>query len=74
MRLFNAREGFTRKDDTLPEKMFLAMPDGPNAGAGITKEDFEAALDHYYQLASWDPITGNPTPETIQRLNLTWIQ
>ena len=74
MRLFNAREGFTRKDDTLPEKMFLAMPDGPNAGAGITRADFEAALEAYYQLAGWDPTTGNPTPETIQRLNLTWIQ
>jgi len=73
MRLFNAREGFTRAQDTLPDRMFIAIPDGPNAGTGISKEDFADALEAYYRFAGWDEKTGNPTPETIKRLGLEWI-
>jgi aldehyde:ferredoxin oxidoreductase len=73
MRLFNAREGFSRKQDILPERMFIPIPDGPNAGIGINKEDFEIALDAYYEYAGWDKITGVPTKETIERLDLGWV-
>lgn len=73
MRCFNAREGFTKKDDKLPERMFMPLPDGPNAGTRINKEDFEIALNHYYELAGWDKETGNPTEETIKRLGLEWV-
>lgn len=73
MRYFNAREGYSRVDDTLPERMFIPMPDGPNAGVKITRDDFELALDDYYELAGWDLETGNPTEETLKRLGLEWI-
>ena len=73
MRLFNAKLGFARKDDKLPPKAFLPMPSGPNEGTGITKEDFEKALDAYYEFAGWDVETGIPTPETIRRLGLEWL-
>jgi aldehyde:ferredoxin oxidoreductase len=73
MRLFNVREGFSRAQDVLPERMFLKMPDGPNAGVGIEKADFEKALDAYYDFAGWDKTTGIPTAETIKRLGLDWI-
>jgi aldehyde:ferredoxin oxidoreductase len=73
MRLFNAREGFSRKQDILPERMFIPIPDGPNAGVGINKEDFEKALDAYYEYAGWDKKTGIPTKETIERLDLGWV-
>lgn len=73
MRYFNAREGFTKKDDILPDRMFIPMPDGPNAGTKIDKEDFENALNHYYELAGWDKETGNPTEETLKRLDLGWV-
>lgn len=72
MRCFNAREGFTKKDDALPERLFIPMPDGPNAGAKINKEDFEIALAYYYELAGWGKETGNPTEETMKRLDLEW--
>jgi aldehyde:ferredoxin oxidoreductase len=74
MRLFNVREGFGRKQDILPERMFMPIPDGPGAGVGIQKEDFEKALDAYYDFAGWDKTTGIPTRETIARLGLDWIQ
>lgn len=73
MRMFNVREGFGRKDDKLPPKAFISMPDGPNKGAGITQEDFDKALDAYYDLAGWDRETTYPKPETIERLGLEWI-
>ena len=73
MRMFNAKEGFTRKEDVIPERLFDAIPDGPNAGTKINKEDFEVALNKYYELAGWDQETGNPTPETLKRLDIDWL-
>ena len=73
MRMFNVREGFSRKEDTVPPKAFLPMPGGPNAGVGITREAFEKALDDYYDLAGWDRATTAPKPETVKRLGLEWI-
>lgn len=73
MRYFNALEGFTKKDDTIPERIFEPIPDGPNVGTRITKEDFNVAIDEYYQLAGWDKNTGNPTEDTLKRLGLDWL-
>lgn len=73
MRMFNAKLGFSRKDDTLPPKAFIKMPSGPNKGVGIEKEDFEKALDAYYEYAGWDKETGTPTNETLKRLGLEWL-
>lgn len=73
MRMFNIREGFSREDDVLPPKAFLPMPEGPNEGTGINKEDFDKALDAYYDLAGWDRDTASPKQETIKRLGLEWI-
>ncbi len=72
MRYFNKREGFTRKEDVIPDRMFISIPDGPNAGTRIKKEDFEIALEAYYEMAGWDKKTGNPTEETLKRLGLEW--
>jgi aldehyde:ferredoxin oxidoreductase len=73
MRLFNVREGFSKADDIIPERMFIEIPDGPNSGTKISKEGFELALNEYYNLAGWDKETGIPKPETINRLGLEWI-
>lgn len=73
MRMFNVKLGYTRKDDCLPPKAFLKNPSGPNAGVGITEEDFEKALDAYYDYAGWDKKTGIPTDETLRRLDLEWL-
>ncbi|HEY3313738.1 MAG TPA: aldehyde ferredoxin oxidoreductase family protein, partial [Bacillota bacterium] len=55
MRAFNAREGFTRKDDELPTRVFEGLPDGPAAGRHVDRREFEAARDLYYGFAGWDP-------------------
>ncbi len=67
-RLFNAREGITRKDDQLPKRFtHEPMPEGPGKGQVV---DLESLLDDYYRLRGWDPETGLPTKETLRRLSL----
>jgi len=71
-RLFNLREGFTRKDDALPERYFKEpTPIGfPIAkGKKIDRARFEKMLDEYYGLHNWDQ-NGVPTHETLQQLGL----
>jgi len=72
MRTFNAREGFTRKDDRLPKKFFKVLTGaGPTAGIALDIEEVEAALDQYYELAGWTN-DGIPTAATLKKLNLEW--
>lgn len=73
MRVFNAKAGFTKKDDVLPEKVFIEIPEGPGKGTKITKEDYESAKVKYYEYAGWDKETGNPSNETLTRLGLDWL-
>lgn len=73
MRYFNAREGFTRGNDTLPERVFQPFEDGPSKGIALDKEAFEAAKERYYELADWDRETGNPTKTALRKLSLSWL-
>ncbi|MFX1575434.1 MAG: aldehyde ferredoxin oxidoreductase family protein [Promethearchaeota archaeon] len=73
MRFFNAREGFSKDDDKLPERVFNPIPEGPGKGTGLNKEDFYRAQEIYYKMARWDIKTGNPTEDTLKRLQLDWL-
>ena len=74
-RCFNAREGVTRKDDTLPPRFTEdALPDGPSKGQRIPKEELQSMLDNYYDLRGWDKITGNPTATKLKELDLEFAQ
>ncbi len=69
-RLFNLREGLSRKDDTLPDRMFtLPIPEGPSKGAVVSKEDFENELTAYYGLWGWTK-EGVPTKEALSALGV----
>ncbi|RLE13314.1 MAG: aldehyde:ferredoxin oxidoreductase [Actinobacteria bacterium] len=74
LRAFNAREGITREQDTLPKRLFEPLEGGPSDGKVIDREQFEAALSTYYEMASWVPTTGNPTAETLDGLGLGWLK
>lgn len=72
-RLFNLREGLTRRDDFPPERYFTD-PTPPLGLAGfrgkkLDREPFERELNAYYQAHGWDR-NGVPTPETLRRLGL----
>jgi aldehyde:ferredoxin oxidoreductase len=66
-RLFNAREGFNRAQDTLPARNLSE----PLAGGPADGETVELApmLDAYYRLMGWDA-NGVPTPEQVRALGL----
>jgi len=54
-RLINVRLGVSRKDDSLPYKVFASPPlTGPNAGKVVDKEHFQRLLSMYYQKRGWD--------------------
>ena len=73
MRYFNAREGFTKKEDLLPDRIFKPLLDGPTKGVHLDKEKFLEARDLYYSFAGWDEKTGNPTESTLRKLSLGWL-
>lgn len=69
-RMFNLREGFTRKDDYPPSRFFdEPHTKGPTAGIRLDREGYERALDEYYDLRGWDR-EGRPSKETLERLGL----
>jgi aldehyde:ferredoxin oxidoreductase len=65
-RLFNVREGFSRKDDQLPLRLKERRED---TGWEIRQEDFDGMLDEYYSLRGWDK-NGQPKKETLLRLGI----
>ncbi|MFB6291712.1 MAG: aldehyde ferredoxin oxidoreductase family protein, partial [Candidatus Bipolaricaulia bacterium] len=73
-RLFNIKEGFSKKDDKLPERMKKPLQgEGPAEGNCITEEEFDSMLERYYELRGWDKV-GRPTPEKVQELGLeNWV-
>lgn len=74
-RMFNVREGATRKDDSLPPRLMNEpVPSGPAKGrrAFISKEDFEQCLNRYYRLRGWKK-NGKPTLKTVERLGIEML-
>jgi aldehyde:ferredoxin oxidoreductase len=70
-RLFNVREGITREQDTIPERLMQEpIPDGPSAGCVVRPVELETMLDDYYLARGWDPKTGVPKKETLKELGL----
>ncbi len=63
-RIFNVREGISRKDDTLPDLFFeKPLPDGRI----IRREELAIMLDEYYALHGWDQ-QGRPSPEQMKEI------
>lgn len=70
IRLFNVREGFSRKEDQLPERVFCdPLTSGMAKGRTINREDFEKMLNDYYEIRGWDE-NGIPTREKCRDLDL----
>jgi aldehyde:ferredoxin oxidoreductase len=69
-RAFNVREGFSRKDDTLPQRLSDPLPDGQYRGQRITHDELQSMLDNYYAIRGWDKKTGIPTAMKLRELGL----
>jgi aldehyde:ferredoxin oxidoreductase len=70
--VFNMREGFSRKDDTLPERLFQPLENGALAGVAMPRAEFEQAMAELYLVKGWDPDTGRPTREQLRALDIEW--
>lgn len=68
-RAFNCREGFSRKDDSMPNRI-LSEPIQGGPRDGVRVEDFDAMIDEYYTEAGFDLETGWPTRAKLEDLDL----
>jgi len=67
-RLFNIKQGLTKKDDTLPKRYFDdPMPLKITKGHHIDREQFTLALERYYKLRNWTE-EGTLNPERTKEL------
>ncbi|MGD9410992.1 MAG: aldehyde ferredoxin oxidoreductase family protein [Desulfobacterales bacterium] len=70
-RLFNIREGLSRKDDILPERIKQKPAFGfYEKEDQCAIKDFEGMLDEYYEARKWDLKTGTPSKEKLKELGL----
>ncbi len=69
-RMFIQREtGLLRKGDIPPSIYFEPQPLEPLKGEKLDRNEYERALDEYYEIRGWTK-EGAPTAETLARLNL----
>lgn len=71
-RVIANRLGVRRAHDTLPALMRKPYPD-----TQVDEEDgfappIDAMLAAYYKVRGWDPVTGFPTRERLEQLNMGW--
>ncbi len=68
---FNVRHGFTRKDDYLPARSYEnALDNDKNKKVVVKMEQWDKALDSYYEERGWDTKTSIPKKETLKQLGL----
>jgi aldehyde:ferredoxin oxidoreductase len=69
-RLFNIREGFTRKDDSFPKRILNEpIKAGASKGQLISQADLDQMLDEYYAERGWDR-DGRPTATKLKELGI----
>ncbi|MCL2409578.1 MAG: aldehyde ferredoxin oxidoreductase family protein [Oscillospiraceae bacterium] len=69
-RIFNIRAGFTRDDDTFPERIMTeALKDGGAKGSIIPPEERDYMLDEYFEDRGWT-LAGVPTAERLASLGM----
>jgi aldehyde:ferredoxin oxidoreductase len=72
-RIFNLREGLTRKDDMLPDRFFTPLQGGgPCAGKSLDRDEFNKAIDTYYAMNIWDS-EGVPSEACLYQHELDWL-
>jgi len=72
-RVFNLREGFTEKDDWLPDRFFHPTTSGPLSKVAVNEKTLERAKHTYYRMMGWDENTGTPTRGKLEELDISWV-
>ena len=69
-RLFNLRCGLKTSDEKLPRHLLTPHPES------VTDDfipDVDSQLDEYYQYRKWDRVTGSPSEEALEELDLSGL-
>jgi aldehyde:ferredoxin oxidoreductase len=69
LRVFNFRHGLDPATERPSPRYGSTPTDGPNAGIGIM-EHWDGMVRAYRERMGWEPETGRPRPETLERLGL----
>lgn len=73
-RMFNIREGITKKDDMIPERIKKRPEFGKYKDMEeVEIKNYEGMLLEYYIARGWDKNTGTPKREKLKELGLDWI-
>lgn len=70
-RAFNRREGFTSRDDDMPERFFVPHVSGPIQGIAPEQAAFDEAKEIYYEMMGWPH--GSPSPGKLAELGIEWV-
>jgi aldehyde:ferredoxin oxidoreductase len=71
-KLYGMREGFGRRNDYHPRRFYEEpLQNGPSKGAILSLQEFNTALDQYYEARGWDRSTGTPTRKKLIELGLS---
>jgi len=69
LRVFNFRHGLDPELERPSPRYGSTPTDGPNAGIGIG-EHWDAMVQTYRDRMGWEPTTGRPKAETLEKLGL----
>jgi aldehyde:ferredoxin oxidoreductase len=70
-RAYIVREGFRRKDDTVPRRMIEEPL--PDSGFPPIGKNLDVMLDDYYALRGWDVKTAIPGEQKLKELDLDFV-
>jgi aldehyde:ferredoxin oxidoreductase len=72
MRVYNLREGLSKKDDVLPDRFYQRPIDfGRLQGAVFERAEFNQLVELLYEMNGWDA-DGVPLPGTLYDHHLEW--
>jgi aldehyde:ferredoxin oxidoreductase len=71
-RCFNVREGFNRKDDTLPKRMRTEPLANAGPATGQVFKNLDGLLDEFYDALGYTR-QGIPSEEKLKELGLDWV-
>lgn len=71
LRIYSAREGYTRNKDKLPKRLRKALPRGASSDSPIPEDKIQEAIDKYYELRGWEE--KGPTAEKLKSIGMREI-
>jgi aldehyde:ferredoxin oxidoreductase len=66
----NITAGFGREDEYPPGRFFTPIPDGKSKGMALDRDELDKLFRRHSVLHSWDPETGIPLRESLERMDL----